>query len=67
MFWVITPLQQPGLLERGQGGVRAVGTLVLERLEAIAVEVPEALGIPAKDIDVRDLHRVHVGPQTGSR
>ena len=36
-------VEQPRPLELGQRRVRAVGLLVLERLEALAVEVPEAL------------------------
>ena len=36
-------VQQPAALELGQRAVRAVGLLVAERLEAVAVEAPEAL------------------------
>src|SRR4051794_22678103 len=53
-------------LELDQRAVRAVGLLALQRLEAVAVEVPEALRIGAPGIDVRDLHRVDVLPQPGS-
>src|SRR3712207_6830415 len=31
--------------------------------EALRVEVPEAVGLAPEDVDVRDLHRVHVLPQ----
>ena len=60
-------VEQPGPLELGQRLVRAVGLLVLQRLEAAAVEVPEALGVAPEDVDVGDLHRVDVLPQAGAR
>ncbi len=53
---------QARVLEAGQGPVGAVGLLVLERLEAVAVEVPEALGVAPEDVNVRHLHRVNVLP-----
>src|SRR3954470_18160156 len=53
-------------LEGDQRAVRSVGLLALERLEAIAIEVPEALRVGAPRIDVRDLHRVDVLPQPGA-
>ena len=59
-------VEQAGALERGQRLVGAVGLLVLERGEAVAVEVPEALGVAPEDVDVRDLHRVDVLPQPGA-
>src|SRR5919112_6193517 len=45
----------------------AVGPLVAERLEPFAVEAPEALGVRAPRVDVRDLHRVDVLPDAGAR
>jgi hypothetical protein len=48
MFWVITPSRIPRSSSAGQGPVGAVGLLVLERGEALAVEAPEAHGVPRK-------------------
>ena len=47
----------------GERHMRRVGLLVLERLKAHAVEVPEALRVPAEHVDVGDFHRVDVLPQ----
>ena len=38
-------VQEPAALELDQRAVRPVGLLALERLEAVAVEVPEARGV----------------------
>ena len=65
MFWVITAVEQPALLQRHERAVRAVGLLGAERGEALAVEAPEAHGIAAERVDVRDLHRVDPLPQPG--
>ena len=54
-------------LELDQRAVGAVGLLALERLEAVAVEVPEALGVRAPGVDVGHRHRVDVLPQPGAR
>ena len=61
-FCVTTPSSRPRALELDQRPVRAVGLLVLERREAVAVEVPEAVGVAAEGVDVRDLHRVDAAP-----
>jgi len=59
-------VEESATLELGEDGVRAVGALVAERLEAVAVEAPEARGLTAEHVDVRDLHRVDPLPQAGS-
>ena len=45
---------------------RRSGSLSRSALEAVAVEVPEALGVAPEHVDVRDLHRVDVLPQPGA-
>ena len=45
MFWVTTASRWPRRSSSTSARVGAVGLLVLERLEAVAVEVPEALGV----------------------
>ena len=59
-------IEQAGALEPHQRAMGCVGLPVLERLEAIAVEMPEALRISAEDVDVRHFHRVDVRPQPGA-
>ena len=63
MFCVITASSSPARLELGERLVRPVGLLVVERLEALAVEAPERSRVAAEHVDVRDLHRVDVLPQ----
>jgi hypothetical protein len=60
-------VQQAPLLHRHERAVGAVGELVAERREALAVEAPEAHRIIAKCVDMGDLHRVHRLPQTRAR
>ena len=51
-------VEQTAALERGERQVGAVGLLVLEGLETLAVEAPEPLRIAPEDVDVRDGHPV---------
>ena len=59
-------VEQTGSLQFDQRRVSAVGALVPERLEALAVEAPEARRVAPEHVDVGDLHRVDVGPQPGA-
>ena len=67
MFCVITASSSPRALQLDERAVGAVGLLALERREALAVEAPEAHGVGAEGVDVRDLHRVDVLPQPRAR
>src|SRR5207302_11355193 len=57
----------PGALQSRQRPVGRVGLLLLKRLKALAVEVPEALGVAPERVDVRNLHRIDLLPQTSAR
>ncbi len=60
-------VQHAAALELGERVVGAVGPLVAQGLEALAVEAPEALGLAAEDVDVGDRHRIDVLPQPRTR
>ena len=66
-FWVITPSSMPLRSIATSALMGAVGLLVAERGEALAVEAPEAHRVGAEGVDVRDLHRVDVLPQRRCR
>ena len=60
-------VEQAAGLELGQRLVGRVGLLVAQGLEAVAVELPEALRVAPEHVDVGDLHRVDVLPQPRAR
>jgi hypothetical protein len=60
-------LDQPPPLQLRQRSVGGVRLFVAERLEARPVVGPEALGIALEDVDMGDLHRVDVRPETRLR
>ena len=60
-------VEQPVALHRHERVVGAVGELAAERREALAVEAPEAHGVAAEGVDVRDLHRVDLLPHARAR
>ena len=67
MFCVMTASSSPRRSSSTRARCAPLGSLVAERLEAVAVEAPEALGIRAPGVDVRDLHRVDVLPDARAR
>jgi hypothetical protein len=60
-------LEQARGLHRGERAVGGIGLLVRERVEALRIEAPEALGVAPEGIDVGYLHRVYALPQAGPR